>query len=134
MGEVVNQAWFGHGRLLVRLGRDRVQVLTSVPIVSRVEFGLTGRPSIRQARPHTHRTWFVTKRRRLGGWTGPYLVPTVTSVRFGEREAGVSRPPAPREPEHSFARNRLSHRLAVRAGAPSGTGVRANGGANYGVG
>lgn len=35
-------------------------------------------------------------------------------------EAGASQPPAPREPEGTPARICLSHRLAVRAGAPSG--------------
>src|SRR4051794_36911269 len=42
------------------------------------------------------------------------------SSRLSELEAGVSRPPAPREPEHSPARNCLSQRLAVRAGEHSG--------------
>ena len=53
---------------------------------------------------------------------------------LNEREAGVSRPPAPCGPEGTPARIRLSHRLAVRAGAPSGTGADANDGADYGVG
>jgi hypothetical protein len=39
---------------------------------------------------------------------------------LSESEAGVSRPPAPREPEHSPARNRLSRTLAIRASEHSG--------------
>src|SRR3954469_25223762 len=45
--------------------------------------------------------------------------------RLSEPEAGVSRPPAPREPKHSPPRNCQSHRLAVRAGEHSGPVLRA---------
>ncbi|GAA3948376.1 hypothetical protein GCM10023085_33300 [Actinomadura viridis] len=45
------------------------------------------------------------------------------------RVKGKARDHSPRGPEGTPARIRLSHRLTVRAGAPSGIGVRANGGA-----